>query len=78
MQLALNDWIRVVRRPRAGQTITRDLHVESLRWHVAVGGGGGNAGVATMRAQLVASDPGQNTAVTLGTSTYAGTDDLSW
>lgn len=78
LQLALNDWIRVIRRPRAGQTITRDLHVEQIRWDVNVGGGGGSAGSGTVTAQLAAADPAQNSAVQFDVSTYAGTDKFTW
>lgn len=78
LQLVPNDWIRVVRRPRAGQTITRDLHVEQRRWKIETGGGGGSAGEAQVTAQLSATDPAQNSALTLDASTFAATDTLTW
>lgn len=78
LQLDPGDWIRVVRRPRAGQTITQDVHVEQVQWRIDTGGGSGNAGVAQVQAVLSATDPAQNTALTLGTSTFAGTDPLAW
>lgn len=77
LQLEVNDWIRVTRRPRAGQTITKDLFVERRQWQIDTANGTGNAGAGKITCALSATEPGQNTMLTFGTSTYAASDTVA-
>lgn len=77
LQLDVNDWVRVIRRPRTGQTITEDLFVERRQWQIDIANGPGNAGAGKVVCALSATEPGQNSMLTFGTSTYAGTDTLA-